>query len=89
MSITVKKARTEDAAEVANVHVNAWREAYQGILDSSCLNERPLNFKKHYELWTKLINQNEIVYIAECDKYGIVDLQMLGKVEISGLKMLA
>ena len=45
MNITVRKAKLEDAAEIANVHVNSWREAYKGILEEDFLNARPFNLK--------------------------------------------
>ncbi|MEZ4741946.1 MAG: hypothetical protein R3B45_05785 [Bdellovibrionota bacterium] len=33
----IRKARIEDAAEIANVHINSWREAYRGLLPESFL----------------------------------------------------
>ncbi|MGZ3790369.1 MAG: N-acetyltransferase family protein [Bacteriovorax sp.] len=72
MNVIIRKAKVEDAAEIANVHINSWREAYKDILDPSFLEERPLYFKNRYELWKRAIAANEIVYVAESDKYGIV-----------------
>lgn len=78
MKIIIRKAKVEDAAEIANVHVNSWREAYKGILDEDYLNDRPLIFKNRYTLWTKLITEGEIVYVAESDKHGIVGFSNAG-----------
>ncbi|MDO9182593.1 MAG: GNAT family N-acetyltransferase [Bacteriovorax sp.] len=78
MNITIRKAKLEDAAEIANVHINSWREAYKDILDANYLDETPLNFKNRHSLWKKLISQNEIVYVAESDKYGIVGFANAG-----------
>ena len=55
--ITIRKASVDDAAEIANVHINSWREAYKGLLPQEFLDERPLNFKNRYELWKK-VTQN-------------------------------
>ena len=43
-NIIIRKAHLEDAAEIANVHINAWREAYQGLISQSFLDDRPLYF---------------------------------------------
>ena len=78
MNIVIRKAKEGDAAEIANVHINSWREAYKGMLDSNYLDERPLNFKNRYKLWTNSISQNEIIHVAESDKYGIVGFSNAG-----------
>ena len=56
--ITIRKATVEDAAEIANVHINSWREAYKGLLPQDFLDERALNFKNRYELWKRVTGTN-------------------------------
>lgn len=71
--ITVRKAIFEDSAEIANVHINSWREAYKGLICDDYLNDRPLYFKDRYELWKKVtINESQITLVAECEKNGVV-----------------
>ena len=43
--IVIRKATFEDSAEIANVHINSWREAYINLIDQEFLDERPLYFK--------------------------------------------
>lgn len=50
MNIKIRKATEEDAAEIANVHINSWREAYKGLLEEDFLNDRPLQFKNRFIL---------------------------------------
>ena len=72
-NITIRKATFEDAAEIANVHINSWREAYQGLLSQDYLNDRPLFFKDRYELWKKVtLNKAQVTLVAECSKHGVV-----------------
>jgi ribosomal protein S18 acetylase RimI-like enzyme len=72
-NVTIRKATFEDAAEIANVHINSWREAYKGLLSEEFLNERPLFFKNRYELWKKVtVNESQVTLVAECSKNGVV-----------------
>ncbi len=71
--ITIRNATFEDAAEIANVHINSWREAYKGLIADDFLNDRPLYFKNRYELWKKVtVNEKQVTLVAECSKHGIV-----------------
>jgi GNAT superfamily N-acetyltransferase len=71
--ITIRKATLEDAAEIANVHINSWREAYRGLLPQEFLDERPLNFKNRYELWKRVTqNSEQVTLVAESTDHGIV-----------------
>ena len=72
-NITIRKAAFEDSAEIANVHINSWREAYKGLISEDFLNERPLFFKNRYELWKKVtVNEKQTTVVAECEKNGVV-----------------
>ena len=69
----IRKAITEDAAEIANVHINSWREAYKGLLPQTFLDDRPLYFKNRYELWKRVTaDQSHATYVAESDNSGVV-----------------
>lgn len=71
--ITIRPATFDDAAEMANVHINSWREAYKGLISEQFLNDRPLFFKNRYELWKKVtVNKSQITYVAECEENGVV-----------------
>ncbi len=73
--ITIRKATLEDAAEIANVHINSWREAYADILPLDFLNERPLDFKKRYDLWKRVTqNPNQVTLVAESSLHGVVGM---------------
>ena len=71
--ITIRRARLEDAAEIANVHINSWREAYKGIISPEYLNDRPLFYKNRFELWKKVtVNEGQCTFVAESEEHGIV-----------------
>jgi ribosomal protein S18 acetylase RimI-like enzyme len=71
--VLIRKATFQDAAEIANVHINSWREAYHGLIHEDFLNDRPLQFKNHYSLWKKVtLNENQTTFVAESDEHGII-----------------
>ena len=77
--IKIRKACIEDAAEIANIHINSWREAYKGLLPQDFLDDRPLYFKNRYELWKKCTSRDEdIIYIAEHPEHGIIGFSNAG-----------
>ena len=70
--VRIRSARPEDAAEIANVHLNTWREAYKGQLDQQFLDDMPLTFKQRKKNWEqRLANHVDSVFVAE-SKHGIV-----------------
>ena len=71
--VTIRKAMPSDAAEISNVHINSWREAYRGLLPEAFLNDRPLYFKSRYELWKMILeNADQMIFVAECSQNGVV-----------------
>lgn len=72
-NIEIRRARLEDAAEIANVHTNSWRETYKGLIPQDYLDDRPLHFKNRYELWKKVtINEKQVTFVAESKEHGVV-----------------
>ncbi len=43
--VTVRQATVDDAAEIANVHLNSWREAYRKLLPQEFLDQLQINLK--------------------------------------------
>lgn len=71
--IVIRKATCEDAAEIANVHTNSWREAYKGLVPQSFLDDKPLHFKNRYELWKKVTaNEKQTTLVAESKEHGVI-----------------
>lgn len=68
----IRKATFDDAAEIANVHINSWREAYQSLLPQDFLDDRPLYFKNRYELWKKVTKNSQLTFVAETTDNGVV-----------------
>ncbi len=69
----IRMASTSDAAEITNVHLNTWREAYRGLIAQSYLDERPLYFKERLKLWEEITaEKGQSIYVAEHESYGIV-----------------
>ena len=69
--IKIRMARPGDVSEIANVHVNSWRETYRDLLPASYLAQ--LNFRKKIDAWQKVITEKEkfAVFVAE-DRVGVI-----------------
>jgi L-amino acid N-acyltransferase YncA len=69
--IKIRLARPGDVSEVANVHVNSWRETYRGLLPEEYLSK--LNFRKKIDAWQKVLCDSKrfIVFVAE-DRVGVI-----------------
>jgi ribosomal protein S18 acetylase RimI-like enzyme len=58
-TLLVRRARVDDAPEIANVHLNSWREAYQGLLPQDFLDSLPLTFKRRMVGWRSALEKPE------------------------------
>jgi len=67
--IAVRKAGTEDAAAIAVVHVEAWRETYRGIVPDDFL--KNLSLQRRTDQWVSMLADEGNVYhrafVAEMD----------------------
>jgi len=71
----IRAAKIEDAPEIANVHVNSWRETYYGLMPDSIIENLPLSFKRRMNWWSECISapkNNRNVWVAEIQKHGII-----------------
>lgn len=65
-NMKIRKAVLTDAAEIANVQINSWRETYHGLLPQDYLNELPLSFKERMELWSRISTESaKALFVAE------------------------
>lgn len=78
-SVLIRPAKPKDAAEIANVHVHSWREAYRGLLPQTYLDELPTTFKRRVELWKRLtVEDTQAVFVADAP-CGIVGFACFGQ----------
>ena len=78
----IRRARVEDAAAIAEVHVETWRTTYAGMLpDKFLLN---LSAEKHEARWWRHIlagnNSRHYVYVADDDDAGVVGFCSGGRI---------
>lgn len=77
-SLTVRPPRQGEAAELAQVHVTSWRQAYQGLLPHRFWNDEAL--ADRFQMWTDVLaaeDHRSRARVAEL--HGrIIDLAMAG-----------
>lgn len=52
----LRRATKNDAAKIANVHVNAWKQTYKGILPHEYLAK--LDFNQRKSMWSEVLSEN-------------------------------
>ncbi len=88
--VRIRSAKTGDAPEIANVHLNSWREAYKGLLPQKFLDQLPLTFKKRMNWWEKVIsNPSEFVLQVAEDKAGVIGFACFHAGRDQGMEALA
>ena len=96
--INIRPATSGDESEIANIHLNSWREAYRGLLPQKYLDQLPLSFKRRLRWWHKVIHElsDHFLFVAEA-KSGLVgfacfgparDEDMRGSLEIGAIYLL-
>lgn len=69
----LRDATAEDALEIANIHTYSWLEAYQGVVPTQLLAERPLHLKERVRHWEMALRNPEwICQVAEHNELGVV-----------------
>ena len=78
--VLIRPGVASDAAELANAHLNSWRESYQGLVPESYLNRLPLSFRGRMKFWEFLFNEakDSATFVAESPENGIVGFSSVG-----------
>ena len=88
--IIIRSARAGEQAEIANVQLNSWREAYRGLLPQEYLDQLPLTFSRRKNWWEKIIAERQkFVLRVAVDKSGIVGFASFEAGRDAGMESLA
>jgi ribosomal protein S18 acetylase RimI-like enzyme len=66
----IRPARVEDAARIAEIHVETWRAAYRGLMSETILDN--LSVPKRKEFWEQRIRSNQTAILVAVDDDGVV-----------------
>ncbi|MHA1109160.1 MAG: GNAT family N-acetyltransferase [Alphaproteobacteria bacterium] len=76
----IRRARVEDAAAIARVHVDSWRSTYAGMLPGKMLLK--LSSAEHEKRWWGHVlgrfRRNHFVYVAENETDGVIGFGSAG-----------
>lgn len=78
LTLQIRQARRDDAADVAQVYIDSWHDTYPGVLPSALL--RAMTAKGQTARWLSTIEAQgrESVLVAETAGFGIVGMASLG-----------
>jgi GNAT superfamily N-acetyltransferase len=65
-ALVVRRARPADAAPLARVHVQSWREAYRGIIPQTYLDQ--LSVPAHERQWRRSLGGSTWGFVAEWEQ---------------------
>src|SRR3954468_3449557 len=65
-ALVVRRARPADAAEIARVQVQSWREAYTGIIPQAYLDQ--LSVSSHERQWRRTLGSGTWAFVAEWER---------------------
>ena len=68
----IRKAQSEDFADIANIHFKSWHDAYLSLLPDLYINNKN-NLSEKIKMWQELINHPDvIIWIAYDDNHKSV-----------------
>ena len=76
---SVRRATADDAPGIARVHVDSWRQTYEGVISDSFLRE--LSYENRQAYWRKHLSAADkpaTVYVATAGEQGIVGFAAVG-----------
>ncbi len=80
MSTIIRRARVEDAAAIARVHVESWRSTYAGMLPEKMLLK--LSSARHEARWWRHVlgrfRRRHYVYVADHETDGVIGFGSAG-----------
>ena len=65
-ALVVRRALPADAASLASVHVQSWREAYRGIIPQTYLEQ--LSVTAHERQWRRSLGGGGWAFVAEWEQ---------------------
>lgn len=70
----IRPALLGDDAEITNVHIHAWQQAYKDIINPDFLDSLPLQFHKRHSWWKSVLQGKTTtkVFVAESSQHGVV-----------------
>lgn len=76
--VKIRTALPGDEPQIARVHIQAWQEAYVGIVPQSYLDNLPAGFEGRLTMWQQILkNPNRWAWVAENEE-GIVGFVLFG-----------
>jgi ribosomal protein S18 acetylase RimI-like enzyme len=76
LALSIRSARPEDAADLARIYIESWRDTYAGIIPHTLLSA--MSHKKHAARWQSAIKGGGAVLVAEDAAHGAIGLCSLG-----------
>lgn len=75
----VRRATADDAAGIARVHVDSWRQSYAGVVSEAFLED--LSYERRQSYWSKHLSapdSSTVVYVATVEEQGVVGFVAAG-----------
>lgn len=77
MNVLVRNASLEDASNIAQVHVDAWIQTYEGLIPEDYIKAQTL--EKREALWCKIISKNLAHVLVAEQNHNLIGFASFGQ----------
>jgi len=74
--VDLRKARHDDAAAIARLHVDTWRTTYAGMLPDGLLLK--MSLERQTRMWERMLQEGETVIVADDRRVGPIGFGSYG-----------
>ncbi len=78
LSVTIRRAKIDDAADIARVYIESWHDTYPGVVSSAMLCS--MTVRGQTARWRSAITarSREWIFVAETAEHGIIGMSSFG-----------
>lgn len=63
--VVLRRAMVDDAAALAQLHVDCWEDAYTGLIPQSILDERRATVHERAQRWKEILEEHDRTWVAD------------------------
>jgi GNAT superfamily N-acetyltransferase len=75
--VQIRRAAVDDAAALAQLHVDCWEDAYTGLMPQPILDERRATVDQRAQRWRQILEENDRNWVAEASE-GLIGFGCAG-----------
>jgi ribosomal protein S18 acetylase RimI-like enzyme len=78
LGVTIRRAKPDDAADIARVYIESWHDTYPGVISTTLLRSMTLRGQTARWRTAVAVRNRETIFVAEAAEHGIVAMSSFG-----------